>query len=77
MVLLPVRATTIAFAIDVRAITIERALKKRSRELIPKRKQRGLKAITLKRAKLFGILGAPILFSSTIKGFEPQVMKIV
>ena len=39
--------TTIAIAIVGSAITLERAIKKRSKELIPSIKQRRLRAITL------------------------------
>ena len=45
--------------IDVRAITIERSVKKRRKELIPKMKQRRIRAITLKEA----IEKGPILLS--------------
>ena len=52
------------------AITIERE-EKRSKEMIPKIKQRKLKAIILhgtidKNPLLFRIFGAPIIFSLTL-----------
>jgi len=48
--LLPLRATTFAIAIIRRAITLERAIKKKSKELLPKREQIIFKAITLQGA---------------------------